>query len=72
MVKALKTENEDNEKLIESLQNQIRTLTAECSQLSADSRRYESRTEEAELMKAHIERDLYKNLYEQAIERMIG
>lgn len=68
MIKALKDENEDKEKCIESLQRQIRTLSAECSKLASG---VPNEMHNAELMKAHIERDIYKNLYEQAIERMI-
>ena len=71
MVKALKAENNDKEKLIESLQKQVRTLAMECNQLSSDNRRNEAKTNDAALMKVEVERDFYKAQYEKMFAMLL-
>jgi transcriptional regulator with XRE-family HTH domain len=74
MVQSLKDENDVKEKHIEKLQDHIRTISAECSLLSAEANRLREEkrpSDDAALKKAEIERELYKNLYEQALARLM-
>jgi transcriptional regulator with XRE-family HTH domain len=68
MVKALKDENEEKEKCIEKLHIQIQMLSAECNKLASG---VPNEMHNAELMKAHIERDLFKNLYEETLAKLL-
>lgn len=68
-------ENAEKDKCIAELEKQVRTLSAECNLLSAETnrlRKEERPSNDVVLMKAEIERDLYKNLYEHALEKLIG